>query len=81
MTPAKKIYTCTVCGTVGFWNKKWSYYGSLAHVGACPEDLIYCCSEPCQKTATKNINSGKWKLPRLRSCGMGGGVKSERKGY
>jgi hypothetical protein len=78
MTPAKKIYTCTICGKIGFWSESWSYYGSFAILDACPEELVYCCSESCQKIATKKINSGKWRLPII---GKNGVIKTERKGY
>jgi hypothetical protein len=78
MAPAKKIYTCTTCGKVGFWDKNWSYYGSLAHCDACPDDLIFCCSDYCRKIATKNIESGQWKLSHIGKYGV---IRSDRKGY
>lgn len=76
----KKVYTCTVCGKVGFWGKNWTYYGSYAHLDVCPEDLIYCCSETCLKEAQRNIRAGKWKLPKLRKPPLLGVVR-ERNGY
>lgn len=78
MTPAKRVYTCTVCGKQGFMDENWSFYGSLIHEEACPRDLIYCCSEDCQKEATKKINSKKWLLPLIDKHGD---VVRERKGY
>lgn len=78
-----RAYTCTVCGAIGFWKDKrrgfdWSWYGSYALHDSCPDDIIFCCSESCRKDASKNIHSGKWKLPLLNKQGN---IIRERKGY
>lgn len=79
--PARKAYTCSVCGKIGFWNKDWSYYGSVALVDTCPNDLVFTCSDECREKAEKKINSGKWRLPTLKMSPGGGIVIRERKGY
>lgn len=77
----RRSYICTVCGKIGFWDKDWSYYGSLALAEVCPKDLPYSCSKPCQKVAEENIKLGKWELPKLRMTPGGGVVVREKRGY
>lgn len=79
MSSAKRVYTCTVCGKDGFWDRDWGYYGTLNHEDTCPEDLIYSCSRECRMVAVKKLSSGKWKLPTLKR-GVGG-VSRSRQGY
>ena len=45
-----KQHTCNVCGKVGRWTVKWSWYGSMADL----EDgipLFEVCSQKCQERA------------------------------
>ena len=77
----RRVYTCTSCGKTGFWDKGWSWYGSLALSEACPADLPYACSEECRKVSESNIKSGKWVLPKARMTPGGGVIIKKRKGY
>jgi hypothetical protein len=76
--PAKKVYTCTVCGKEGFWDKNWSFYGSVVHTESCPKDLIYYCSKGCHKTAIEKVKNKEWGLPVINRYGF---IVMERKGY
>lgn len=76
----RRTYKCTVCRKVGFWDKNWSYYGSLIHAETCPADLPYACSETCRKKVEENIKSGNWEIPKLSTHG-GGAVVKDRRGY
>ena len=81
MTPARKSYTCTVCGKQGFWTETWGYFGNIALAETSPDDMVFACSKTCLETAKENIGSGKWKLPTVRFGPAGARIMKKRVGY
>lgn len=80
--PRPRVHTCTVCGKKEPWGEDWSWYGSINHMDACPDDLPLGCTPDCIATVADNVKSGKWKLPTLGNGGMAGpNVIFPRVGY
>lgn len=71
---------CSVCGHI---TDDFVRYGSLALTDEYPSECPCVCSSECQDAAADKIESGEWKVPKLRLA-MGGyahNISKPREGY
>lgn len=75
-------YYCTVCCKPFIWeDNPCCYYGSLAIIDEFPSLAIVVCSDDCRKTATENLDSGKWIMPKITCKGYYHKITKTQKGY
>lgn len=79
--PAHKEYRCDICGFVGIWSDSWKRWSSLALDETCPNEVPTVCSEPCAAELKGRLESGLFKLPKLRGDAGGFKVTKPRQGY
>lgn len=76
-TTCSRLARCSVCGKI---TNDYMMYGSLAHSETCPTKMPHVCTSSCMDDAAVKIESGEWRLPKLRSA-MGGSISKPHIGY
>jgi len=79
--PAQAEYRCDVCGHVALWSDSWKRWSSIAHDETCPDEVPTACSEPCAAELKGRLNTGQFKLPKLRAYAGGFKIIAPRSGY
>jgi hypothetical protein len=78
--PSSFLAKCSVCGHI---TNDFVRYGSLFLTDEYPSECPCICSSSCMADASEKLESGEWKIPKLRKV-MGGyahDISKPRKGY
>ncbi len=78
----KKEYTCTLCGSKGFWSDDWEWYGSYLLSECIPEDIVYTCSGKCRSELNEKLHTGEIHVTDIVARGPNDfRIVKERRGY
>ena len=65
VTEARPMHQCSICGKLGHWSRRWSWYGSIADIEGKyrgykmvrgPRPVVKVCSAECRAKHSARLN-------------------------